>query len=266
MCKIHTHVRFIICIIKIIYPSRRIRININDIGIHKIELALQRTNNRLCNNPPIIIEKGRIFGNEHFCLRIGLYVSIQNATCRVETMFPFCSFGIVKHFISIIKLSHIQLFRSGNRIDPIDTLNRPSLIFGRITPWNRLIPVQMRFYRISIPIFFYLKCFVPAKSRIGQTFPNNRIPHPIHELFILGIGYLGLIHPESINRYPFRRLGRSPKSIFLGRTYFKRTALYQYHTVRCRLTESSAAYSHHLSTVRCRRRSARYQHAHDCQK
>ena len=140
--------------------------------------------------------------------------------------------GIVVPLVFIDHLFRVQTFLSGNGIRVIDTFYRTLLILVRPSPRNRTVPVQMRSDRFPVTVFRDLEQIVASISRVRQAFTDNRVSHIINELAIFGVRYLCLIHPERVERDPFRLRHDSPQGILVGGTHLERTSFNQDHSIR----------------------------------
>ena len=156
MVEIQTHILLIIRVREVIHPTGRIGIDIHNITIQEIPFAGQRTGNGTVHNPPFIINVCRILCYHNHFFRVYLYIGVLDTFGRIQAIVALGCLSIIINLIIIIHLTGIQHQRTVDRMTFIYALNSHLLIFCRPPPRNRLRPIQIRFDRISFPIFFYL--------------------------------------------------------------------------------------------------------------
>ena len=266
MAEIHPHIRFIIRIIKIVYPAGFVRIYIHDTGMKEIPRATERTRDSFIHNLAIIVDIGRIFRYHHHLIGIYLNIGIAHPVSRVKPIFTQSGCRIIIPFIFIDHLLCIELFLACYRIRIIYAFDCPYFIFIGAFPRYRTAPIQMRSNGFAILIFRDFKQIISAIGRVGQAFADDGIAHPINELPIFRICYFRLVHPKGIHGYSFCLWGYPPNRILVRRSHVKSTTFYQHHTVWCRFIECHAPDSDDFAPASGKRFPARGQQRSYCDK
>jgi len=84
---------------------------------------------------------------------------------------------------------------------------------------------------ITICIFGDLVEVVARIARVGDPFADDGVAHPVDKLLVLGIGDLGLIHPEIVDRDTPCGDGDAPERIEFAGTHGDGAAGDQHHVV-----------------------------------
>ena len=163
------------------------------------------------------------------------------------TILALGSFCIIVNLITIVHLTPVKHLLASDRICHIQTLESSLLVFIGFA-WQCLLPVQMGLYWVSILVFFNLIAFITSISGVCQAFTKNRIADIVDKLAIHGVGYLVLIHPESLYGDILHRCLFAPQGILLINTHFQMTSLDKGHSIRSGLTESSSTNTCYLTT------------------
>ena len=126
-------------------------------------------------------------------------VGVEVTLLGIDSVSALSSCSIVIDFVSVIELTGIQHLGSIDGVCHIDALDGSLFIFVGFLPGYGLAPVEMWSDGIALLVLFYLVSLIATIGRIGQTFANDTVAHPIDKLSVLGIAHLLFVHPEAIH-------------------------------------------------------------------
>ena len=239
----------VVGVVEIVDPGRGVGIDVHDIGVQEIVVARERTAHCLADDLPLLVEICRIFRYYRQLVGDG-DVGVILAPRRVEAVLPLRGRRMVENLVYVIKLCRVELAAPRDGVGAVYTLYGPLLVLVGIAPGNRLVPVEIRLYGISLLVLLYLESLVSAVCRVGETLADDGISYPEHKLLVLRVCDLGLVHPEGIHRDPSRVCLYAPYGIPLYGTHRIASAVYEHHPVGSGLRERGAAYAGHLSSGR----------------
>ena len=241
--EIVTHIHLVVGIGEVIHPTGGIGVDVHDISVQEIPRTCQLTVDGLTHDLSLVIDIGSILRDPHLLIRIDNDVGIQVAFLRIQAVTAQGISGIVEHLITIVHLLAVEHLLACHGIGGIETIYNLLLILTGLTRQG-LLPIDDGTEFITF--------LVSLQGTVGlvdlcQAFPENRVTHIVDKLTILGIGYLGLVHPETVNGDVAQRCLTSPEAIGLLDTHLQMATLYQRHTVRCRLRKGLSTSTSHLT-------------------
>ena len=214
--------RIIVRILKVTSPNHRIRINTNNRVCHNIGWLTQCTSNSFGENLLILYPEGIHLHSRILTITTQRHIKTVHmllCLCHVFptiAIFQFCSTQITSSIIVVQwrkclchRIIHQESFLIWNLLFPIDT---------RIILFILIWACQCKFTLSTI--YFY-------QQRIC-----NRVTNPVHELLILIIGNLGIIHPKGIYRHHHIVIWLIKQCRLRVCSHHKRTLLHEDHSIR----------------------------------
>ena len=165
----------------------------------------------------------------------------------LQTVLAQGSSGIVIDLIAIVHLAGIQHLGAIEGMGDIHALDGALLILVGLAPRDVLVPVQMRRDGVTLLILLNLEGFVATIGRVCQTFADDAVTHPHHELTVLGVAHLRLVHPKAIDTDVAHGETGTPQGVALFDTYAQRTLRNAYHPKGSRLGKRGATHTGNLT-------------------
>ena len=156
--------------------------------------------------------------------------------------------GVVVDLVAIVHLAGIKHLLARDGIGHVEALYGTLLVLVGLAG-QRLLPVEVRCHGVAVLVFRDHIRLVAAIRRVGQTRTEDAVAHPHHELLILRVGHLRLVHPEAVNRDVLHRCLLTPERVGLFCSHTQIATLHQGHAERSRLGKSSAAHTSHFTAA-----------------
>ena len=155
--------------------------------------------------------------------------------------------GIVIDLVAVVHLGGVEHLHAVDGVDVIDALDGALLVLVGLAPGDGLRPVEVRSDGVALLVLLDLEALVAAEGGVGQTLADDAVAHPIDELAVLGVGDLGLVHPETIDADVAGREAGAPQRVALLHAHAQRPFLHHHHAERHGLGEAAAAHAGDLA-------------------
>ena len=141
MREIQTRVRLVVCVLEVVYPHRRVGINVDNIRVQEVVVARQAARDCLAHDVAIVVDIRRILGYERIFGR-HRHVGVVVASCRVDAVLALRRLGEIVGLVAVVHLRSIEFGHTRYRIQLIDALNGALLVFRRVSPRNRFFQLR----------------------------------------------------------------------------------------------------------------------------
>ena len=243
------HVHGVARVREVVHPHRRVGIDGNDVGVDEIVERRERTVDGFAHNFAVVVHVGRVFRDHHHLIGVDFHVGVEHTFARIETIFAECRLFVVESLVAEVHLLHVEHARAVIGVRFIHTVEGALLIFRGFAPRQGLVPVEMRLDGVAKLVDLNFIGLIAAVRRVGQSFAQDTIAHPLHKLSVHRVGHFGLIHPETIHRDVTLRKRQPPKTVVLGQSHFEIAAFDFNHAVGRGFEGHRRALSRHFATV-----------------
>ena len=260
MSEIHAHIGLVVGVFKIVDPCCGVGVDIYNISVEEVEFPGESACDGGLDYLAIVGDISRVFRNHGHVCRDGAVGVVFTAT-GIQTVFALCGLGVVVHFVAEVHLLVVELAHAGYGVGAVDRLDGALLVLIGVAPGYGLVPVEVGLHGIAFFVFLNLEFLVAAISGVGEAFADYGVAHPEHELLILAVGNLCLVHPEAVDRNASGICGEVPRAVGLVYAHSHRATVDQHHSVRSGLGPRGAANAGHFSTCRasaCARSARRH--------
>ena len=101
--EVHAHIGLLIGVLKVIDPTCGVRVDVDDVGVQEVIVALQCSRDSLANDAAIVIDEGRVLadgGRRHVHLVVGIVVT----TGGIKAVLALGCLGQVIDLITVVHL------------------------------------------------------------------------------------------------------------------------------------------------------------------
>ena len=215
VAEVHAHVRLVVGVLEVVYPRSGIGVDVYDIRVEEIVVAGEGAGYGFAHDFTFVVDPGGILRNHRDVGGHGA-VGVVFALARVEAVLALYGLGLVVDLVAVVELVGVELARAGDGVGAVYAFDGACLVLARITPGDRLAPVEVGCDGIALLVFLDAVVFIAAVGGVGETFADNGVAHPEDELLVFRVGDFGFVHPESVDRHPFGVGGEIPCGIGFG--------------------------------------------------
>ena len=242
--EVHANVGLLVSVLKVVHPARGVGVDVDDVGVQEVVVALQGARDGLTNNAALVIDIGSVLADGGRC-QVHLVVGVVVTTRGVKAVTALGSLGQVIDLKAVVHLRSVKFLDTGDGVDAIHALDGTFLVLAGVLPGDILAPVQMRGDGVAFLILLDLELL---KAEGVKTLTDNRVTHPVNKLLVLRVGDFGLIHPEGVNRHAMSGRIDAPHRVALIGTLTHRAHIDEHHAKWRGLVKHSGTDAGHLAT------------------
>ena len=251
IAEVVAEIHLVVRVLEVVDPDGGVGIDIDDIGIEEIPRTAERAVDGLAHDIAVVVDIRRVLGNHHHLVGIDGDIGVQVALVGHEAVTAQGGSGIVVNLILIVELAVVEQLLAGHGVGDIHALDGALLVLIGLAG-QRLAPVDMGSDWLAILVLGNHVGLVAGIGGVGKTRTEDRVLDILHKLLVLGVGNLGFVHPEPVDRDVLDGSLHTPERVLTVEAHVQRAALYLGHTVRRGLGKGAATNANHLAAAAAR--------------